>query len=53
MDLKFNATGIDFIKKMKSWVDKKDKYFLSLNACKINYLRIIKVTLGREPSQVL
>ena len=48
-----NITEIDSTKKIKSQVYKKNKYLLNLNAYKTNYLRIIKVTLEREPLRAL
>ena len=49
MDLKFNIIEINFIKKIKSWVNKEDKYLFNLNTYRANYLKTIKKTLEREP----
>ena len=38
---------IDFIKRIKSQINKKNKYLFNLNAYEINYLRIIRITFKR------
>ena len=40
------------MRKTKNRKNKKDKYSFKLNAYKINYLKIIKKILEKEPSQI-
>ena len=42
MDLEFNVTGINFMRKIRNREDKRDKYLPNLNTCGNNCLKMTK-----------